>query len=1325
MIELTTSGGPQRGSKVAGNNGDRRRGPVFARRRTRLGLGIAAGAFAVALGSPAFAECTANGTTLNCSGDVSGGVTAGPPYDTLNVTGVTTAIAPALGTHGVDFEVNGPITLTVDTGTFGMTVTGLSSDDLDGASGIVARGFADGDAIGITANGAITSGSGYGIFASGQGDISDESTGAISAGKDAIHVEDYEAGGGTVTINHTGNLTSSGGNGVSATTQGNIDVTTDGAIQSALDGLHLQSFSAGTIDIDESGDIGAGGYGIFASTQGSIDEESSGTISSAEDGIHAQGYDVGDVSVDHTGAIASAAGNGVWADTQGNTSVTVHGAVTGGTNAIYARTSGLDQTATVIHDGGTLTANGGDGIKALAPNGSVSVTNSSDISATGDGIYAETDGAGAVGVSQTGQIKAARGIVAYSSSGPVDITDVGDVETTGLGISGISLGGAVSLSETGSVTSSAGKGIVLSSSTGDVTLSVTGDVSAKDDAISATSLSFGEVDVTADGTVSSANGKGIYATSAGGGVHVTAGGLVSSQGDGITASTTGPVSPAVVEAAGVTSSGGAGIIAHSASGSVYLTDTGVVEAHGRAIEASSLGDGSSVNIWQTGDVTSDTAEGIAATAGAGAVSLNAWGNVTAATDGIIASNLGSSGSVSVLSVGNVHAAAGSGVYAYAPQGSVSVSTYGDVAAHGSAGGDIGHNAGIYAASVGDPNASVEVTANGSVSSDHGDAIYAASTSSKVTVTTNAVVTGGKNGINVSGDGGDISVDVEGGSVSGGDGASINITGPSRSAVTNKGVINLDGLDADAIVATNSETAIDNYGTINGNITLSTYTSSIFNWQSGLMNLGSSIDLGNLGNFLDNAGSVAVGGAGNIATTTLNGAFRQETSGVLLDDVDPQGGTGDMLDVTGEANLSGKLRLNLTSFGTTTDPIEFLSAGQWINTRDITATANPTVLASVSYSGDNKTAYVSVDGFNFAPEGVSGNAASIGSYLNTALPNTPSLAPVGLGLANLGTIAEVDNALDQLTPTIYNADQRGTTVDDTGFVNRLFSCKVADGADPFNAEGECTWARADYGTTTHTGAGDGSGYSEQAFDVSAGRQVALGKDVRLDIGGGVVSSGLATDLGSTSKGATGQFGAALKYVPGDALLAASLSGSYGWFQNQRPLSFGGFTDTLKGNSQLANLDARLRAAYTFQQGDYYARPQIDLDASYAHAGAVDETGAVAAMHIDASDELALSVTPAFEVGGQTVLDDDSIFRPYLRGGATVYADPSSTTTGHFVTDTGGDSFSVASTSDQVLWNLSAGFDLLQSSGQTWRAYYDASFGATTLSQSGGVKLSVNY
>jgi hypothetical protein len=1341
----------------------------------RLGLlaSAAAGALLLAVGGPAAAACVINGTSYDCTGDLSAGVTAGAPYDTLSISNLTTDITPTSGLDGISFQVNGPLTLSANTGSFGISVTGLNAD------GVVAQSY-DGSNVGITYTGNIASTDGYGIYATGLGNISDTSTGNISAGLDAIHVEDYKAGGGTVTIDHTGDLTSTGGDGVYATTQGNVSATTNGTIASAGDGIHLQSFGRGTVTIDETGNITSdGGYGIFASTQGNISETSSGNISAYNDGIHLDGYDTGSVTLDHTGNIKSTTGNGVWIDTQGTVSATINGDVIADTDGIYARTSGgTDKSVTVNHTG-TLIALTGNGIEALAPNGAVSVTNSGDITASGDGIYADTRSAHSVTVSQTGHISATRGIVAYSSSGSVDVTGTGDIDATGIGVLATSFGGAVSVAQTGYITSTGDEGIVLTSTggsltltgsgavtakgtaidlstlgpgatasvnhtgavsstdgygilaeatQGQVTISQTGNVQAHNDAIHAASTGYGEVDVTTSGTVTSAAARGISAESTSGIVHVIANGSVSSQGDGIYAESTGPSAPVVISAAGgVTSTAGEGIVARSSSGSIYLTNVGDIDAYGRGIEATSNGGLNPVSIWQTGNVTSHDAEGIVASTGQGAVSVSVWGNVQASSDGIVASNLGADYGVTIVAVGNVNSDHGAGIYANAPAGSVSVSTTGNVTAHGSSGGDIGHNAGIYAANVGSPENSVTVTANGGVSSDYGDAIYAGSTSSDVLVYTNGAIAGAQNGIDVVSDGGSLNVEVDGGTVTGDQGAGVWITGPGGSGVVNYGTIaNVNGINAAAIIAQNTETAIKNYGTITGNVSLSTWTSSFTNEAGGTFNMGNSVDVGNLGNLLHNYGTVSVGGLGNVAYTTLNGSFTSEAAGTVVEDLDLAGNTGDLLHVKGQANLNGTLKLNLTSFSTSQTPIEFLTADQWINTRNIDTTANPTVLSHVSYSGDNKTAFVTVDGFNFTPSGVTGSAADIGTYLNNAVLNDPALAPVGLGLANLGTVGEVTNALNQLSPTIYNSDKGSTNIDNVGFVNRLFSCKVADGPDVFNAEGQCSWARADYGVVNHLGSnGDLSGFNAQSFNISGGRQAALGNDLRLDVGAGMVSSTLGAESGANSRGATGQLGAVLKYVPGQTLLAASLTGSYGAFQNERPLSFGGFTDTLKGDSQVLTVNGRLRGAYTFQAGDYYARPQVDVDATYSHRGAVDETGAVAFMHIDAADELALSVTPAFEIGGQTVLDDDSIFRPYLRGGATVYADPRSATTGVLTAGASGDSFSVSSTSDQVLWNVSAGFDLLRSGGQNWRAFYDASFGATTTSQSGGVKLSVAY
>ena len=949
----------------------------------------------------------------------------------------------------------------------------------------------------------------------------------------------------------------------------------------------------------------------------------------------------------------------------------------------------------------------------------------------------------AVSVAQSGYVTSTgdAGIVLSSTGGNVTLTGSGAISAKGdaLDLTTSGPGATASATHTGAIASTNGYGIYAETSQSHVTIAETGNVSGKE-GIYANSKGDGVVDVTVTGTTTATGGDAIYAHSIAGVVNVTAGGLVSAVGgDGIDARTTGPGSSIAIDSTGVAATG-KGISAFSSSGSIWVTNQGDINAGHTALDLGTTGLWKNINLWQTGSVTSDTGYGVHATTIQGAVNLNIWGDVVAGNTGIYATNDGGGvdpedptimpADIYVNAHGNVTSTDGYGIYAYSPNGKVVVNADYGVISHAT---DPTISA-VFAENYGS-DAPVTVTTGGTVSSDNGIGIFAASTSSNVTVYANGDVSG-TTAIYLSGEGGNLDAETKGNVVGSGD-STIQFDGKvfngqgGTARLNNSGTIsNTAGINGTIVTTSKVETSIENSGTMTGNLALSSYTNEVENDKTGLFNMGNSIDLGNEGYVFDNFGTVSVGGINNVATTTLNGSFISEAdpdrgTGLMIEDLDLANGTGDKLNVSGQANLNGTLKLNLTSFSGDPQTIAFLTADQWINTRNIDTTANPTILSHVSYSNDNKTAYVTIDGFDFAPNGLSGDAATIGTYINSAVVGNPSLDPLGLGLANLSTIDEVNAALIELSPTIYTANQQNAQVDTSGFVNRLFSCKVADGADPFNAEGECNWARADYGVASHTGDADGSGYDAHAFNISGGRQVALGGDWRLDVGAGLVSSDTTTDNGASSKGATGQLGAALKFVPGQALLAASVTGTFGLFDNTRPLDFGGFTDTLKGNSQIATLDARLRAAYTFQAGDYYARPQVDLDAAFTHAGAVDETGTSAAMHIDAVDQVALSVSPALELGGQTVMDDDSIFRPFIRGGATVFADPTSTTTGRFTTDTSGNSFSVSSSSDQVVWNVSTGVDLLRGNGQTIRAYYDASFGATTTAQSAGLKLSAGY
>jgi hypothetical protein len=111
--------------------------PIRLRFRNAFLGTVAAGALSLAFGGAALAApdaCTPSGggTIETCSGNQSAGIASGtdftaPPVTTLNVNNLTQAIAPASGTRGISFSSAGAITVTSDTGTFGITTAGLNT----------------------------------------------------------------------------------------------------------------------------------------------------------------------------------------------------------------------------------------------------------------------------------------------------------------------------------------------------------------------------------------------------------------------------------------------------------------------------------------------------------------------------------------------------------------------------------------------------------------------------------------------------------------------------------------------------------------------------------------------------------------------------------------------------------------------------------------------------------------------------------------------------------------------------------------------------------------------------------------------------------------------------------------------------------------------------------------------------------------------------------------------------------------------------------------------------------------------------------------------
>ncbi len=545
---------------------------------------VAAGVAIFGYGRAAYAACTTVGTTMTCTGDLSGGVAASNPVTVLNVNSLTEDIKPPVN-GGINFTSDGAITIVSDTGDFEIIVTGLH------AGGIFASSSGN-EAVSVTHTGDITSTVDVGIYArSNGGAVTTVSTGFIQAAASGIHAS--TDGAGAVSVNHTGDIASTFGRGIYATSDsGAITTVSVGDIQADYAGIRAYTTGAGDVNVTHTGDITSDTeQGIYAySRDGTVTTVSSGDIQANYAGIHAATGGAADVNVTHTGDITSDTERGIYAHSNGGAVTTVSiGDIQANTEGILARTNGA-AAVSVTHTG-DIASDNDRGIYARSSGGAVTTDSTGDIRANEEGIRAFALGAGAVSVTHTGDITSDidRGIEAFSDSGPVTTVSTGNIQAEFEGIAAISYGaGAVSVTHSGDITSDADRGIDVFSDSGPVTTVSAGTIQARNVGIFARSDGVGAVSVTHSGDITSDDSLGIEAFSDSGPVTTVSTGTIQAEDEGIYARSGGAGAVSVTHTGDITSDDGEGINATSDDGSVAITlAKGVVQGTYGAIETSS------------------------------------------------------------------------------------------------------------------------------------------------------------------------------------------------------------------------------------------------------------------------------------------------------------------------------------------------------------------------------------------------------------------------------------------------------------------------------------------------------------------------------------------------------------------------------------------------------------------------------------------------------------------------------------------------------------------------------------------------------------------
>jgi hypothetical protein len=574
--------------------------------------------------------------------------------------------------------------------------------------------------------------------------------------------------------------------------------------------------------------------------------------------------------------------------------------------------------------------------------------------------------------------------------------------------------------------------------------------------------------------------------------------------------------------------------------------------------------------------------------------------------------------------------------------------------------------------------------------------------------------------------GDIEVLIKSGDVFGED-VGVRLQSGATNSIENHGSI------AGGTFAVQSDTGnetINNYGLITGNVDLGTGTNAFNNLAGSTFRSGTIANVG-VGNTLTNSGDLTPGGTGAIVVTALTGTLVQDITGTFTVDLDEGAAQeADLLTVTaGTASFQGFV-----------DP----------NILNITSPSGMVLIASASAISSTATA-LDEGGYDFSLVLMSGDTqlwlrwqlASILSLINGPLtPNQLATAQYldAIGQSNpsaqmqalldairgLPNEAAIIAALDRLHAEHYLAQVNDTLHASLFFLSGIMSCPTGNGAYAVVAEDQCVWARVGGRTFDQDRTWTNIGGDVEAWNVSAGAQVALQGNWRLGFAGAYEQVNLKTNNDASSDGDRIEGAVVLKNRWGGTTLAAAAFGGYGWFDTTRSIALAGIA-TAEGDQNIAFGGVHSRLAHLVAKGpDWYLKPLIDLNATYIEYGDVTETaGGAAALSIQGNDDWVLSASPAIELGGNMKMGG-SVVRPFVRAGVTVFDDMEFALTSSFLAAPAAVApFTVASQFDRVYFDVAAGIDVLSAGGIEVKVNYDGRFSEDSDSHAGGIKVGAQF
>ncbi len=468
-------------------------------------------------------------------------------------------------------------------------------------------------------------------------------------------------------------------------------------------------------------------------------------------------------------------------------------------------------------------------------------------------------------------------------------------------------------------------------------------------------------------------------------------------------------------------------------------------------------------------------------------------------------------------------------------------------------------------------------------------------------------------------------------------------------------------------------------------------------------------------------------------TEITGDFNQTSGGALIFRTDFERGQSDSLAVRGNAALAGTVEPRpvpgsrilpnrritlLTVDGSISGDLRLGSRIPGVFEYDLSRSGNSFGIAAVG---------IDLEGI---ASGLTANQTAVARNLESIwLAGSGSLDVFGtFDAIARSQPGQVRRFFDELTPgATLGFATRGAT-ESQSFSDTVLNGPIFEGDTTKLAENPSAWLRA-HGRTTSQRFEDGfSNFRIDSMMYQTGGQREIGEDLYL--GGSIAyrdDSLSSKNNVSSGDGDTALAAITLKHEIGPWLLAGAASGSLGWYDTTRRITFPGQEGVAEGSPRVQTGALALRAAYTKAYKQVYLRPLLTLTGVYTNASGYTESGAGGFdLEVSSTDQTTLFATPALEVGARSDFSNEWILRTFARAGLDLASSDSWDQEARFVgAPDAASGFTTRLPLDEVSGMVTAGFDLQFTENTSAHIRYEGKFSENVSTNGGSIGLKLTF